>query len=123
MTGRSVATLGTALATFLLVSVLLTELLAARIAFSAIVALPVGVLAGTTAGIATWIRLWSRPSLRPVLLGGSAVGYALLVAAAASYAVPSARQFVSTESALGFAAVCGVAVFAFVRLNPERFSR
>ncbi|MFC5134964.1 MULTISPECIES: hypothetical protein [Haloferacaceae] len=123
MNGRPIAAAGTALTTFLVVAVLVTELLSARIAFSAIVALPIGVVAGVIAGIATWVRLWSRPALRPVLLGGSAVGYALLVAAAASYAVPPARRFVSVWSALGFAAVCGVAVFAFVRLNPERFSR
>ena len=122
MSGRAVASLGMALTTFLVVTALVAELLIARIAFSVIVALPIGVLTGAGVGLATWVRLWDRPALRPVLLGGSAVGYAVLVAAAVSYSVPAARRFVSTASVLGFAAVCGVAVFSFVRLNPERFT-
>ncbi|OYR59424.1 hypothetical protein [Halorubrum halodurans] len=120
MSGRAVATLGTALTTFLLVAVLVTELLSARIAFSALVGLPAGVVGGAVAGVATWLRLWRRAALRPVLLGCSAVGYALLAAAAVSYSVPPARPFVSAESAVGVAVVCGVAVLLIARRYPER---
>ncbi|WP_066415755.1 hypothetical protein [Halorubrum aethiopicum] len=122
MTGRAVATVGTALTTFLVVAALLTELLSARIAFSALVGLPVGVVAGAVAGVVTWVRLWDRHGLRPVLLGCSAVGYALLAAAAVSYSMPPARPFVSAESAVGVAVVCGVAVLLLARRYPERFS-
>ena len=123
MNGRLVAAVGTGVTGFLLVSGALTEALAARIAFSAIVALPIGVVAGAVAGISTWTRLWSRPGLRPMLLGVSAVGYAVLVAAAVAYAVPPARGFVSTGNALGFSGLCGLGAFLLVRRFPERFER
>ena len=122
MNGRPIATAGTALTTFLVVAVLVTELLSARIAFSALIGLPVGVVAGGVVGVVTRVRLWDRPGLRPVLLGGSAVGYALLAAAAVSYAVPPARPFVNASSAVGFAVVCGGGVLLLARRYPERIS-
>jgi hypothetical protein len=121
MNGRLVATIGTALTTFLLVSAVLTGALASRIAFSAIVALPVGVLAGVAMAVATWARFWGDPDARPALLGGSAIGFALLVVAAVSYTVPPARAFVTAERALAFAGICAVAVFVLVSRNPDRF--
>lgn len=122
MNGRLVATVGTGITAFLLVSVALTGALASRIAFSAIVALPIGVLAGAVMAAATWIRFWDDPDARPALLGGSAVGFALLVAAAVSYAVPAVRELVTVESALAFAGVCAVVVFVLVWRYPNRFA-
>jgi len=120
MNARPVAALGVALTTFLVVAALLTELLAAQIAFSALVGLPVGLVAGVAAGIATWTRLWRDPRARPPLLGAAAFGYALLVAAAVSYAVPPARGFVSVGTAVPFAAVCAVVAFLLARRDADR---
>lgn len=122
MNGRLVATVGTGITTFLLVSVALTGVLASRIAFSAIVALPIGVLAGVVMAAATWVRFWGDPDARPALLGGSAIGFALLIAAAVSYAVPGARSVVTVESAVAFAGASAVVVFAVVSRYPERFT-
>ena len=122
MNGRLVAAIGTGITTFLLVSVAITGALASRIAFSAIVALPIGVLAGAVMAAATWVRFWDDPDVRPALLGGSAIGFALLVAAAVSYAVPPARGLITVESALAFAGVCAVVVFVVVSRYPDRFA-
>ncbi|GAB7008824.1 hypothetical protein [Halorubrum trueperi] len=122
MNGRMVATVGSAVTTFLLVSAVLTELLAARIEFSALVGLPVGIVVGGAVGLATWIRLWRDPAARPALLGWSAIGYALIVAAAVSYAVPSARGFVGVATAVPFAGLCGAAAFWLTRRYPELVS-
>ncbi|EMA58617.1 hypothetical protein [Halorubrum kocurii] len=119
---RPVAALGVALTTFLVAAALLTELLAARIAFSAFVGLPVGLVAGAAAGIATWARLWRRPRARPPLLGVAAFGYALLLAAAVSYAVPPARGFVSVGTAVPFAVACAVAASLLARRYGERIA-
>lgn len=118
---RLVATIGTALTTFLVVSAVFTGVLASRIEFSAIVALPIGLLAGAAMGIATWVRFWNERDARPAILGGAAIGFALLIAAAISYAVPAARGLVNVETALAFAGLCAVVVFLFVSRNPERF--
>ncbi|ACM56968.1 hypothetical protein [Halorubrum lacusprofundi] len=122
MNARPVAALGVALTTFLAVAALLTDLLAARIAFSAIVGLPVGLIAGAAAGIATWARLWHSPGTRPPLLGTAAFGYALLGAAAVSYAVPPARSFVSVGTALPFGVVCAVVAFLLARRYDDRIA-
>ncbi|WP_200531821.1 hypothetical protein [Halorubrum sp. LN27] len=120
MNARPAAAIGVALATFLAVAALLTELLAARIAFSAIVGLPIGLLAGAAAGIATWTRLWALPRARPPLLGVAAFGYAVLVSAAVSYAVPPARGFVGVDTAVPFAAGCAVVAFLLGRRYADR---
>ncbi|WP_123621053.1 hypothetical protein [Halorubrum sp. CSM-61] len=120
MNTRPVAALGVGLTTFLVVAALLTELLAAQIAFSALVGLPVGLAAGAAAGLATWTRLWRLPRARPPLLGIAAFGYALLVAAAVSYAVPPARGFIGVDTAVPFAAVCAVAAFLLARRHADR---
>ncbi|EMA63852.1 hypothetical protein [Halorubrum lipolyticum] len=122
MNARPVAALGVALTTFLAVAALLTELLAARIAFSALVGLPIGIVAGVAAGIATWTRLWRAPRARPPLLGTAAFGYALLAAAAVSYAVPPARAVVSVGTAVPFATVCAVAAFLLARRYADRIA-
>jgi len=122
MNARPVAALGVALTTFLAVAALLTEVLAARIAFSAIVGLPVGLIAGVAAVIATWARLWLSPRARPLLLGTAAFGYALLGAAAVSYAVPPARDFVGVGTALSFGAVCAVVAFLLARRYDDRIA-
>lgn len=122
MNGRIAASVGTALTTFLGVSAVLTGVLAAQIEFSALVGLPVGLLVGVAAGVATWVRLWRDRGARPVLLGWAAIGYALLAAAALSYAVPPARGLVSVETAVPFALLCGIAVFWLARRTPERLS-
>jgi len=119
MNARPVAALGVALTTFLAVAALLTELLAARIAFSAIVGLPVGLVAGAAAGIATWARLWSVPRARPALVGTAAFGYALIVAAAVSYAVPPARGLIGVDTAVPFAAVCALVAFLLARRSDD----
>lgn len=121
MNPRIVATIGTAVTTVLVVSAVLTGVLASRIAFSAIVALPIGILAGVAMGIATWVRFWNQPEARPALLGGSAIGYALLVLAGISYSVPAARGVIRVESALPFAGLCAIVVFLYVSRNPDRF--
>ncbi|ELZ43577.1 integral membrane protein [Halorubrum saccharovorum DSM 1137] len=122
MNARPVATLGVALTTFLAVAALLTELLAARVAFSAIVGLPVGLVAGAAAGIAAWARLWAVPRTRPPLLGVAAFGYALLFAAALSYAVPAARALVGVDTAVPFAAVCAITAFLLARRYGDRIA-
>ncbi|KKF39845.1 integral membrane protein [Halorubrum saccharovorum] len=122
MNARPVAALGVALTTFLAVAALFTELLAARIAFSALVGLPAGLVAGAAAGITTWARLWARPGTRPSLLGIAAFGYALLVAAAVSYAVPPARDLVGVDTAVPFAALCAIAVFLLARRDADRIA-
>jgi len=119
---RPVAALGVALTTFLAVAALLTELLAAQIAFSAVIGLPIGLVVGAAAGIATWARLRRSPRARPPLLGTAAFGYALLVAAAVSYAVPPARGLVSVSTAVPFAAVCAVAAFLLARRYADRIA-
>lgn len=121
MNGRLVAAIGTALTTFLVVNAVLTGVLASRIEFSAIVALPIGFVGGVAMGIATWVRFWDERDARPALLGGAAIGFALLVVAGVSYAVPRARGVVSVESALAFAGLCAVVVFLLVSRHPERF--
>jgi hypothetical protein len=120
MNARPLAALGVALTTFVVVAAVLTEALAARIAFSAVVGLPVGLAAGLVTGAATRTRIWRSPRARPTLLGIAAFGYALLAAAAVSYAVASARDLVSVSTAVPFAAVCAVAVAALARRYPER---
>ena len=121
MNWRLVATVGIGVAVFLLASAVVTGLLAASIEFSALVGLPVGVLVGAAAGAATWIRLWSTPSARPALLGVAAVGYAVLVIAAASYVISSVRGLVTVERALAVALLVGVVAFALARRRPDRF--
>ena len=122
MNTRPVATLGVALTTFLAVAAILTELLAAQIAFSAIVGLPVGLVAGAAAGLATWTRLWRRPRARPPLLGTAAFGYALLAAAAVSYAVPPARGLVGVDTAIPFAVACAIGAFLLARRSADRIA-
>ncbi|WP_144921146.1 hypothetical protein [Halorubrum salsamenti] len=122
MNARPVAALGVALTTFLAVAALLTDLLAARIAFSAIVGLPVGLVAGAIAGIETWARLWRSPRARPLLLAVAAFGYALLVAAAVSYAIPPARGLVSVSTVVPFAVACAVAAFLLARRYADRIA-
>ncbi|MFC7187130.1 hypothetical protein [Halorubrum yunnanense] len=120
MNARPIATIGVALTAFLVVAAVFTEALAAQIAFSALVGLPAGLAAGVVAGAAVRTRLWRSPSARPALLGIAAFGYALLVAAAVSYAVPPARDLVSVATAVPFAAVCAVGVGLLARRYPER---
>lgn len=120
MNARPVAALGVAITTFLAVAAVLTEALAARIAFSVFVGLPVGIAAGIVTGAATQTRLWRSRGARPVLLGIAAFGYAVLAAAAVSYAVPPARGLVSVATAVPFAAVCAVAVGLLARRYPDR---
>ena len=122
MNARSAAAVGVALATFLVVAALLTGLLADRIAFSAFVGLPAGLVAGAAAGLATWARLWRSPRARPPLIGIAAFGYALVVAAAVSYAVPPARDFVGVGTAVPFAAVCAVAASLLARRYDEQIA-
>ena len=121
MNWRLVATVGIGVTAFLLASAAVTGLLAASIEFSALVGLPVGVLVAAAAAAATWLRLWDSPGSRPALLGVAAVGYTVLVVAAASYAVSSLRGFVSGERALVVALLVGVVAFALARRGPERF--
>ncbi|SDG24121.1 hypothetical protein SAMN04488067_12225 [Halorubrum xinjiangense] len=121
MNWRLVATVGIGVTAFLLAGAAVTGLLAASIEFSALVGLPVGVLVGAAAAAATWLRLWDSPGARPALLGVSAVGYAVLVVAAASYAVSSLRGFVSVERALVVALLVGVVAFALARRRPGGF--
>ncbi|TKX75467.1 hypothetical protein EXE46_03200 [Halorubrum sp. GN11_10-6_MGM] len=120
MNWRLVATVGVGVTAFLLVAAAVTELLAARIAFSALVGLPVGLLVAAAAAAATWLRLWDSPRARPVLLGAAALGYALVVVAAASYSVPPVRGVVSVERALAGSLLVGVVVFALARRYPDR---
>ncbi|WP_280587581.1 hypothetical protein [Halorubrum sp. Boch-26] len=120
MNARLVAAVGVALTTFLAVAAALIEALAARIAFSALVGLPIGLTAGIVAGAAVWARLWRSPGARPALLGIAAFGYAILVAAAVSYAAPPARGLVSVATAVPFGAVCAVAVALLARRYPNR---
>jgi hypothetical protein len=120
MNARPLAALGVAITTFLVVAGVLTEALAARIAFSAIVGLPVGIAAGIVTGAATRTRLWRSPRARPTLLGIAAFGYAILAAAAVSYAVPPARGLVSVATAVPFAAGCAIAVALSARRYADR---
>lgn len=121
MNWRLVATLGVGVTAFLAVSATLTALLEPTIEFSALVGLPVGLLAGAAAAVATRVSLWNSSTARPALLGAAAVGYALCLVAAASYAISSVRGFVTVERALVLAGLAGVVVFAFARLRPDRF--
>jgi len=120
MNARPLAAVGVALTAFLVVAAVITETLAARIAFSALVGLPAGIAAGIVAGAAVWTRLWRSPRARPALLGTAAFGYATLVAAAVSYAVPPARGLVSVATAVPFGLLCAVAVALLTRRYPER---
>ncbi|WP_435075730.1 hypothetical protein [Halorubrum sp. HHNYT27] len=120
MNARPLAAIGVALTTFLVVAAVFTEALAARIAFSALVGLPAGIAAGAVAGAAVWTRLWRSPRVRPALLAVAAFGYALLAAAAVSYAVPPARGLVSVATAVPFAGLCAVAVALIARRYAER---
>lgn len=122
MNARSAAAFGVALATFLVVAALLTGLLADRIAFSAFVGLPSGLVAGAAAGIAAWARFWRYPRARPALLGVAAFGYALVAAAAVSYAVPPARGFVSVGTAVPFGVACAVAASLLARRYGEQIA-
>ena len=92
----------------------------ARLPAAVGVGLPAGLAAGVVAGAAVWTRLWRSPRARPALLGTAAFGYAVLVAAAVSYAVPPARGFVSVATAVPFGLLCAVAVALLTRRYPER---
>ena len=121
MNWRLVATIGVGVTAFLVVSAALTALLEPTIEFSALVGLPVGLLVGAAAAAATWLRLWNSAGARPALLGVAAVGYAICVVAAASYAVSSVRGLVSVERAIVVAVLVGAAVFALASRRPDRF--
>ena len=121
MNWRLVATVGVGVTGFLVAAAGVTGLLAASIEFSALVGLPIGVLVGAAAAAATWLRLWGAPGARPALIGAAAVGYAVLVLAAASYAVSSVRGLVSVERALAVALLVGVVAFALARRRPGGF--
>ena len=90
MNWRLVATVGVGVAAFLLAAAAVTGLLSATIEFSALVGLPVGLVVGAAAAAATRLPLWNAPGARPAVFGVAAVGYAILVVAAASYAISSA---------------------------------
>ena len=121
MNWRLVATVGVGVAAFLLAAAAVTGLLAATIEFSALVGLPVGLVVGAAAAAATRLRLWNAPGARPALLGVAAVGYAVLVVAAASYATSSVRGFVTVERALALAVLVGVIVSVLARRRQGQF--
>lgn len=121
MNWRLLAAVGVGVTAFLLAAAALTGLLAATIELSALVGLPVGLLAGAAAAAATWLRLWDSPGARPALLGVAAVGYALVIVAAASYSISSVRGLVSVERALAVAVLLGVAVVAVATRRSDCF--